>query len=80
MLNESDLEIADQWIRDNVLDRGDYEFDDIEEEGDTAKYFFHRHADHASVVYLVTIKQGKLYQLADNEETEKWELIITKIR
>ena len=63
MLNESDLEIADQWIRDNVLENEDHNFDDCEEDGDTVKYFFHRHEDRASVVYLVTVKRGQLYSI-----------------
>ena len=54
MLSESDLEIADQWIRDNVLDKEDHDFDDVEEEGLSVKYFFHRRRDRASVVYLVS--------------------------
>jgi len=82
MLNERDLEIADQWIRDNVLDNEDHDFDDCEEEGDTVKYFFHRHADHASVVYLVTVKRGQLFSIkkevyheegqGDRPDEEEW--------
>ena len=63
MLNERDLEIADQWIRRHVLDKGDHDFDDVEEEAKTVKHFFHRHADRASVVYLVTVKHGMLYSI-----------------
>ena len=82
MLSESDLEIADQWIRDNVLDNEDHEFDDAEEDGSTVKYFFHRVADHASVVYLVTVRQGTLFSIkkevyheegqGDTPDEEEW--------
>ena len=73
MLSESDLEIADQWIRDNVLDKGDHYFDDVEEIGDTLKYFFSRHADRAWIVYMVTVKRGQLFSIKKevyHEETE----------
>ena len=82
MLNDSDLEIADQWIRENVLDNEDHDFDDCEEDGSTVKYFFHRHADHASVVYLVTVKRGQLHSIkkeayheegqGDRPDEEEW--------
>ena len=33
MLSERDLEIADAWIRESVLDKWDHDFDDVEKEG-----------------------------------------------
>ena len=82
MLNESDLEIADQWIRDNVFDNEDHDFDDCEEDGDAVKYFFHRHADRASLVYLVAVRRGNLFSIkkevyheegqGDEPDEEEW--------
>ena len=63
MLNERDLEIADEWIQEHVLEDGVHDFDDAEEEGNTVKYFFNRIADRASVVYLVMVKDGKLVSI-----------------
>jgi hypothetical protein len=82
MLNERDLEIADSWIRANVLDKGDHDFDDVEEDGDTLKYLFTRHPDRAWVVYMVAVKRGKLYSIkkevyheesqGDKPDEEEW--------
>ncbi len=63
MLNERDLEVADEWIQEHVLEDGVHDFDDAEEDGNTVKYFFNRIADHASVGYLVTVKDGKLFSI-----------------
>lgn len=63
MLNERDLEVADEWIQEHVLEDGVHDFDDAEEEGNTVKYFFNRIADRASVVYLVTVNNGKLVSI-----------------
>jgi hypothetical protein len=63
MLNERDLEVADEWIQEHVLEDGVHDFDDAKEEGNTVKYFFNRIADRASVVYLVTVKDGKLVSI-----------------
>jgi len=63
MLNERDLEVADEWIQEHVLEDGVHDFDNAEEDGDTVKYFFNRIADRASVVYLVTVNNGKLVSI-----------------
>ena len=63
MLNERDLEVADEWIQEHVLEDGVHDFDDAEEDGNTVKYFFNRIADRASVVYLVTVKEAKLVSI-----------------
>ena len=82
MLNERDLEIADQWIRENVLNREEHDFDNLEEDGDTVKYFFARVRDRACVVCLVTVKNGRLYSIkkeayyeqseGDKPDEEEW--------
>ena len=63
MLNERDLEVADEWIQEHVLEDGVHDFDNAEEDGDTVKYFFNRIADRAWVVYLVTVKDSKLVSI-----------------
>lgn len=63
MLNERDLEVADEWIQEHVLEDGVHDFDDAEEDGNTVKYFFYRIADRASVVYLVTVSNGRLVSI-----------------
>ena len=81
MLDERDLEVADRWIRDNVLDRENHDFDDCEEDGQVVKYFFTRHRDGASVVFLLRVEDGKLVSInrevyhdeaegKDDEDTE----------
>ena len=63
MLDERDLEVADRWIRDHVLDNRDHDFDDCEEEGDVVKYFFTRHRDRAWIVFLLRVEDGKLISI-----------------
>ena len=82
MLSERDLAVADAWIREHVLDRRDHDFDDVEEQGSTVKYFFHRRRDRASVVFVVTVKQGQLFSIkkevyheeaqGDRPDEEQW--------
>ena len=72
MLSERDLEVADAWIRKHVVDTGDYDFDDVVEEGHTVKYWFHR-CDRASVVFVVTVKRRQLFSIKKEvyrEETQ----------
>ena len=82
MLSERDLGIADAWIREHVLDTRDHDFDDVEQQERTVEYLFHRRRDRASVVFLVTVKQGQLFSIkkevyreeaqGDRPDEEQW--------
>ena len=82
MLSEKDVEIADQWVERYVLEHGRYDFDDVDEEGDTLRYFFRRHSDCAGVVFVVTVREGKLFSIkkevyledseGDGADEEEW--------
>ena len=59
-MNDKDLEIADDWMREHMPDPDDFSFEDAEGEGNTEKYFFLRYRDSATIVYLVTVEEGQL--------------------
>ena len=59
-MNERDTETADERMRDHMPDSGRCSLEDNEEEGDTQKHFFLQYCDSATVVYLVTVKDGKV--------------------
>ena len=41
-MNERDRAAADDWMRDNMPNHGEYSHEDIEADGDTQQYFFLR--------------------------------------
>ncbi len=58
-MNERDREAADDWMRDHLPDPDECSLEDNEEEGSTQSYFFLRYRDSATVVYKVSVEDGK---------------------
>ncbi len=58
-MNERNRNTADDWMRDHLPDPDEYSLEENEEAGDTQKYFFLRYRDSATVVYKVTVEDGR---------------------
>ena len=62
MLTEKQLEIADEWIQENV-DMNEFAFDgEIVEKGNTVKYFFCKCDE--SIVYHITIEKERVVNIS----------------
>ena len=59
-MNERDRAAADDWVRDHLPDPDEYSLEDTEEAGSTESYFFLRFCDSATVVYEITVEDGKV--------------------